>query len=179
MEEIWKDIPGYEDYYQASTLGRIRSVDREVSYLSGKNKVPRTDFWPSQIKTLRYRKDGYLQVNLSKNSKKSYFPVHKIIARVFLGEVPKKMDICHNNGDRSDNRVSNLRYDTRKNNLSDAISHGTRIQGEAHYNVKLTDDQVKEIIKDGRTQKIIASEYGVRQSHISRLKRRTQRRYLR
>lgn len=178
MEEIWKDIPGYEGYYQASTLGRIRSVDREISYLSGKNKVPRTDFWPSQIKTLRYRKDGYLQVNLSKNSKKGYFPVHKIISKVFLGNQPKGMDVCHNNGDRSDNRLSNLRYDTRKNNLSDTILHATRIQGEKHYNAKLTDEQVIKILKDFRNQRVIAEEYGIGQGHVSRLKKRLQRRYL-
>lgn len=178
LNEIWKDVPGYEGYYQASTLGRIRSVDREVTYLSGKNKVPRTDFHSSIIKSTRPRKDGYHQVNLSKDSKKVYPMVHQLVAETFLGPRPENFDTCHNNGIRDDNRIMNLRYDTRKNNFEDTKIHGTRVRGEKQGSSKLTEAQVLSIIKDGRTQKEIAKDYGVGQGHISRLKRGAQWKHL-
>lgn len=178
IEEIWKDIPNYEGYYQASNLGRIRSVDREVTYLSGKNKVPRTDFHPSVIKKLRYRKDGYLQVNLCKESNKAYFPVHKIIAEVFLGARPKNLDICHKNGFRDDNRLENLRYDTRVNNFSDSLDHGTRPLGENRHNSKITDDEFLEIYNSKEDNFMLSNRYGVSKNHIARIKRGEQRKHL-
>jgi hypothetical protein len=178
MEEIWKDIPGYEGYYQASDMGRIKSVDREVSYLSGKNKVPRTDFHKSVIKSTRPRKDGYHQVNLSKDSKKVCPLVHHIIAETFLGQRPFNLDVCHNNGNRDDNRLKNIRYDTRKNNFADELIHGTRPRGEKQGSSKLTEGQIYEILKDNRTQKEIAKDYGIGQGHVSRIKRRVRWQHL-
>ena len=73
MEEIWKDILGYEGIYQVSNLGRIRSVDRVVLYSSGK-KV----FMRGNNLKLRYNNSGYLYVVLSKNQTKSFFLVHRL-----------------------------------------------------------------------------------------------------
>lgn len=108
MEEIWKDILGYEGIYQVSNLGRIRSVDRVVLYSSGK-KV----FMRGNNLKLRYNNSGYLYVVLSKNQTKSFFLVHRLVANAFISNISNKSEIDHINAVRDDNRVCNLRWVTK------------------------------------------------------------------
>ena len=86
--------------------------------------------------------EGYEQTCLGAKFKGS---VHRLILEAFHGPCPDGMESCHNNGIRSDNRVINLRWDTRKNNHADKHRHGTRQVGERHGKAKLTDDNALEI----------------------------------
>ena len=63
----------------------------------------------------------HLFVNLGKNNKHY---VHHLVAAAFLGPRPDGLEICHSNGDATDNRAANLRWDTRSSNLHDAVAHG-------------------------------------------------------
>lgn len=135
MTETWKDIPGWEGFYQASDQGRIRSVDRHDSL----GRLHR-----SQIKKTRNDPSGYPQVDLfkggrSKNGKRGLahpFKVHKLIALTFLGEPPVpeegqgRVEVCHLDGSRDNNKVENLTWGTTSDNRHDAVAHGT------HYNTK-------------------------------------------
>lgn len=121
MEEIWKDILGYEGIYQVSNLGRIRSVDRVVLYSSGK-KV----FMRGNNLKLRYNNSGYLYVVLSKNQTKSFFLVHRLVANAFISNISNKSEIDHINAVRDDNRVCNLRWVTKienRNNIHTKIAN--------------------------------------------------------
>ena len=121
MEEIWKDILGYEGIYQVSNLGRIRSVDRVVLYSSGK-KV----FMRGNNLKLRYNNSGYLYVVLSKNQTKSFFLVHRLVANAFISNISNKSEIDHINAVRDDNRVCNLRWVTKienRNNIHTKIEN--------------------------------------------------------
>ena len=80
------------------------------------------------------------------------------------------MEGCHNDGNALNNNLNNLRWDTPKNNHADKVKHGTTNRGERCGTAKLTLEQVRAIRKDDRLQKIIAKEYEVQQSLISRIK---------
>lgn len=110
MEEIWRDIPGYEGAYQVSSLGRARS-------LPGGSRLAKV------LKPVRAGR--YWKVMPCVAGKVSHVYLHHAVAAAFIGPRPTDLDVCHNNGDRSDNRAENLRYDTASSNMRDAIDHGT------------------------------------------------------
>lgn len=105
MNEIFKDIPGYEGIYQVSNLGRVRSLNFRRS---GNEKIMNT--------TVGH--DGYSRVSLFKNYIRKKYTVHRLIALVFIPNPDNKPCIDHINGNRSDNRVDNLRWCTNKENMN-------------------------------------------------------------
>lgn len=115
--ENWRPIPGYEGFYEVSDLGNVRSLRRVVS---GKTYQGRP------IKACRVS-DGRPGVKLYRGgaATRKNFGVHRIVALAFLGEPPDpRMEVCHNDGDRLNNALSNLRWDTRSNNALDTVRHG-------------------------------------------------------
>jgi len=113
--EIWKDIPDYEGYYQASNLGRIRSLDRTVPY---RNRYER--FYKGRIKKVNVRNKGYKIYTLNINGVYRTFLGSQLVAMAFLGHEPDghKLVVDHINGDRSDDRVDNLRIVSHRANTS-------------------------------------------------------------
>ena len=75
------------------------------------------------------------------------FSVHVLVLTVFIGPCPEGMEGCHEDGDFTNNRVDNLRWDTHQENQRDMVRHGTTnfMPGENHPNAKLTEEQVREI----------------------------------
>lgn len=116
--EEWRPIPGFPGY-EASDQGRVRSLDR-ISTGQLRNRVCGR-LLAQQIKP----GTGYLSVHLTINGRGFTRNVHVLIAATFLGPRPERMDVCHGNGERHDNRPENLRYDTRGANLRDSVAHGT------------------------------------------------------
>lgn len=95
--------------------------------------------------------------------------VHHVVAEAFHGPRPDGMECCHNNGDNTDNRASNLRWDTPKANQHDKIAHGTTNRGSRHGLSKLHECEVREIkraLKAGVPQKYLAAVFRVDQSQI-------------
>lgn len=120
MEEIWKDIPGYEGLYQASSLGRIRSLDRfdgRMHWIKGR------------ILCQTSNKLGYKRLSLFKEGKDKKVIVHRIIAATFLGNHPS-LDVNHIDGNPSNNAISNLEWCTRAEN----IQHSYKILGRPGVN---------------------------------------------
>ena len=118
--EQWKPVHGYEGIYEVSSHGRVRSLDRTVTYSDGrvcrlKGKALRTP--PNQ--------DGYPRANLSAQGKSQVRHVHALVAEAFIGPRPDGVDVCHGDGDPANNRLDNLRYGTRSENMLDAVRHGT------------------------------------------------------
>jgi hypothetical protein len=104
MEEIWKDVQGYEGRYAVSSLGRVKS------FVANKEII------------LKDAKDGgcYRLVSLHLNRKAKTFRIHKLVAIAFLGHIPSghKTVVDHINNKRDDNRASNLQLITSRNNNS-------------------------------------------------------------
>ena len=107
--EIWKDIPEYEGLYQASNMGRIKSLER-IDTRGHRVK--------EKILKLKLTHKGYYTVALCKNSiKKKYF-VHRLVWIAFNGQIPEGYEVNHINEVKSDNRLSNLNLMTHKENCN-------------------------------------------------------------
>lgn len=123
MKEIWKDIKDYEGIYQASNLGRIRTVEGKTTY-SERHGIRR---WKSKI--LKYKgytpKTGY-RVSLWKDKKNKDFLVARLVAFTFLnGDINDRWQtVNHKNGDRMDNRLENLEIISLKENIRHGFKTG-------------------------------------------------------
>lgn len=118
--EEWRPVVGHSGY-EVSNLGNVRSVDRiVVRYQRGRRvEQPRRG---QSITPVANVKSGHLFVRLGRAA---HCTVHALVLEAFVGPRPSGLEGCHNNGDPSDNNVSNLRWDSRSSNLRDAVRHGT------------------------------------------------------
>lgn len=153
--EHWLPVVGFEGLYEVSSHGRVKTIK------TGLIKKP----------TLS-KKEKRLCVMLWKNNKNKLMKVHRLVLFSFVGQPPEKYECCHNDGDYTNNNLSNLRWDTAQNNQLDRIKHGTSNRGERCASAKLTEIQVIRIRNDTRKHKEIAAEYGIRESQVSRIKNR-------
>lgn len=119
MEEIWKDIEGYEGWYQVSNLGRVRSVERYVNY-----KKTGLSFRKSRILKLKSDYYGYRSVNLSVNCKVKTYKVHRLVAQAFIPNPNNLPCINHKDENKSNNFVSNLEWCS----IAYNNTYGTRIE---------------------------------------------------
>jgi hypothetical protein len=113
--EVWKDVIGYEEMYQISNLGRVKSLNRLVSQKNGvKKKIKERVLKPCD------NGKGYLFVILRKDDYSKQRTLHQMVAESFLNHKTKdyKLVVDHKNGIRQDNRLENLQLITQRNNTS-------------------------------------------------------------
>lgn len=132
MEEVWKDVPGYEGLYQVSNLGRVKSLDRLIPCKGGKTKI----ICKGRIKSFCLNK-SYYSVQLCKNAKehKQHF-VHRLVALAFIPNPNNYPEIDHIDGNPENNRVENLRWVTRQQNELNPITRkriSDSISGNKHW----------------------------------------------
>jgi hypothetical protein len=123
MEHIerWKPVVGFEGLYEVSDMGRVRSVARVVPHkTSGHLTIPERILIGSRRAQMKYP-----MVNLWAGNKQHAKYVHALVLEAFVGPRPQKHDVCHFDGSKDNNRLSNLRWGTRKENMQDAVRHGT------------------------------------------------------
>ena len=160
MEEIWKDIKGFEGRYQVSNLGNVRSLGRRVR--CGRNAT--REIKGRVLKPAGSKKDPHLTVTLGHGARGSL--VHQLVARVFLGPCPPGQEVRHLDGNPLNNRLDNLAYGTRAENILDVLRVGKAWR-------KLTAEQAHEIrqrLQKGEKGASLAKEYGVGQACISAIK---------
>jgi hypothetical protein len=165
VAEIWKAVVGYEGQYEVSNLGRVRSVSRIASDGSRRRGY-----------VLRPIAGGYRRqyhyVSLSRGSRAWVKQVHSLVLTAFVGPRKENEEACHGAAGPTDNRLSNLRWDTKKANSADAVAAGSIPTGARHWNAKLSDgcvDRVRDMVRCGVFQHRIGDWFNVSQSQISRI----------
>ena len=123
MAEIWKPIPGHEGAYEASDLGRVRSLDRVTD---------RGRRWKGRLMTPCPLPNDYLIVTLWRDGRQRTPLVHRLVLLTFVGPAPAGTEALHADGDRSNNRLDNLSWGTHSQNQYDQVAHGT------HFNASKT-----------------------------------------
>lgn len=125
--EQWRPVVGYEGDYEVSNKGRVRSLDRTVVHNSGRTQR-RKGRLLATILVL-----GYPRVNLTTPARGARAArIHVLVLEAFVGLRPDGMHGCHNDGDPTNNALSNLRWGTRSENMLDKRKHGT------HHNAAKT-----------------------------------------
>lgn len=143
MEE-WRPIKDYEGLYEVSNIGRVRSLDREIINSNGK-KI----HLKGKILKLQLSNGGYLFVGLNKHNKKHFY-VHFLVAKSFIPNLENKQFIDHINTNKTDNRVENLRWVTREENMNNPLtkekmSEINRGENNPMYGKKISEETKKKI----------------------------------
>lgn len=141
MEEIWKDIKGYEGLYQVSDLGKVKSLERDyVAANGGKRHIE------EHLLLQHPSKKGYLRVKLYKNGVGKTYQVHRLVAETFILNPYNKPQIDHIDGNNQSNIVSNLRFATNKENANNPIT-----KGKNHHSHTEEWKQKMSALKKGKT----------------------------
>lgn len=155
--EIWKPVLGAEGHYEVSNFGNVKSL---------KGRSPR-------LMRLGSAGTGHKGIQLG-SPRRGRFTVHRLVLEAFVGPCPTGMEAAHLNGKPADNRAENLIWCTRKENHSHKKLHGTYQGGQNNEMAKLKNSDIpiiRQRIKNGDNNTVIARDYGVHHSTISEIKR--------
>ncbi len=141
MKENWATVYGFDGYYQVSDLGRVRSVDRVVRCKTCARR------YKGKILTPRVITDNYFQVVLAKKGKRSQLTIHRLVATSFVPNPSRKPQVNHIDGNKQNNKSSNLEWCTQLENNIHARANGLypSVDGENNPRAKLSTSQVIEI----------------------------------
>ena len=117
--ETWLPVPGWEGYYEVSDMGRVKSVPRIVDRRDGSTQVVRGGIMKGTWGSHRYQK-----VLLKKSGVREFWYVHRLVALAFIGPLPDGLETRHLDDDPMNNRLSNLAYGTRLENVADMVRFG-------------------------------------------------------
>jgi len=165
--EIWKDVVGYEGSYQVSNIGRVKSLERIVNGRWG------LEHRKSIILKLALSNFGYYTVGLHYNGVSRTTKVHRLILESFIINYENKIDVNHKNGIKTDNRLENIEWATRSENIIHAFRTGLKFgkKGEDSPTSKLTNIDVLKIRNEYKllTQKEIGKIYGISNQTVSKI----------
>lgn len=166
IEEIWKDVIGYEGYYQVSNIGRVKRLPTIVNHSEPGFKAIKNGRILKQGYNARF---GYMIVQLSKHGVVRTLRVNVLVAIAFIPNPENKPQVNHINGIKTDNRCSNLEWATEMENRRHAIRMGLIKGNDASKMItRETLDKMESMRVDGYTQPQIAKAFNVHQCTVSR-----------
>lgn len=145
MPERWLPVVGYEDYYEVSDHGNVRSLDRLITCVDLLNGVPRQRQWIMKGRVLTVsltapnRRGVYHRVQLARNGESRPYLVYVLVARAFLGLLPEGMETRHGAAGQLEDSVWNLSYGTHDENQEDRVRDHTDNAGTHNGQAKLTE----------------------------------------
>ena len=156
MQEVWKDISGYEGVYQVSNLGRVKSM-RKWSSVQGRYCQREKILKQYQSKT------GYLQINLKSEGTRKLGLIHRLVAQAFIPNPDNKREVNHINGNKTDNRVENLEWCTSQYNTVHAYKTGL----ETHPTRKISQYDLRgDLIKEWDSIREAGNTLGIQEANI-------------
>lgn len=173
---------------QSTTSVEFREIERFPGYRFGDDGTAWTrhdfhhglsDTWRPLLGSNHPR--GYRRVEIWVDGKAHYCFLHRLVLEAFVGPQPPKCQACHNDGNTSNNKLSNLRWDTAKANQADRIKHGTAMFGVGHARAKLRDEDIpviRQLCIDGKGCLEIGRMYGVNENAIRLIKKRVNWRHI-
>lgn len=171
MKEIWKTVQGYENKYEVSNLGRVKSLERIDRY---NRKIE------EKILAPRKHTGGYLRVQLSRKD----FYIHRLVAQAFIPNLENKKYINHIDGNKTNNKVENLEWCTANENMKHAyyilqyadndfmskIANSENHKKAMKKRRKLTNQQILQIRNSKESEYKLAEKYNVCRSHIHNIR---------
>ena len=160
MIEEWRSVVGYESFYEVSNVGRVRSLDR----YDGCNR-----FRPGRLRAtpIDGTSTGYRYVSLCKNGIAKKLNVHVLVLEAFVGPRPSPAhEACHENGDRANATLKNLRWGTPESNQADKWAHGTMLAGSKNPKAVFCEEVVGWIKESRQSSLALAPLLGVSSSAI-------------
>ncbi|MDH0749524.1 NUMOD4 motif-containing HNH endonuclease [Pseudomonas sp. GD03842] len=166
MNEIWKDVVGFEGSYEVSSHGRVRSLDRICIGPSGRTRSRKGALMTQTLDK------GYFLVSLFGPDAKVMRRVHRLVAEAFHGAPSDGAVVNHIDGNKVNNLYTNLEWTTVQGNTVHSYATGLQLgrKGTAHHNIRITEDDVRNIVRrlsNGERQDSIASEFGISKSQVS------------
>jgi len=161
MEEIWKDVKGYEGLYKASSLGRIKTVERTINYGNFVGFVKKEMF------IRQHFRDGYYYLSLSKNGVSKTKRVHRLIAEAFIPNPENKQEVNHIDCNKINNCVDNLEWCTPRENMKHAYENN-RIK----HGASLTDGKImliREMHRNGINKTVISNVFKISNQYVSKI----------
>lgn len=170
MTEEWRDVKGYEGYYQVSNFGRVMGLPRKI------NRRVHGRLLQQSIHTRIFKPiahtNGYHQVILSKNGDKRHFFVHRLVAQAFITQPLESLEVNHINGDKKDNTINNLEWVTHKENSEHAGFNKLMPIGSRNGMTVLKPCQVMYIRYSSSSYTSLVQMFNVSRSLISQIKLR-------
>lgn len=148
----WRIYPN-DKRYEVSDSGLVRRIDTQ--------RVRTPSSTPSGYKVIVFSNPG---------GKHTGRYVHRMVMESFVGPCPKDKEVSHLNGINTDNRLENLKYETRKENVARKVEHKTDYNGHRNPAAKLSKSDVRKIKKESGTLEEIGVRYGVSRATIGRIK---------
>ena len=173
--ETWRPVVGFEGFYEVSDHGRVRGVDRVETY-------SRIDQYSGRVISVhRHHRgrllrpgrsvSGHLTVVLGRGNTRQ---VHALVLEAFAGPCPPGQECCHTDDCPGNNKLNNLRWGTRSDNLHDAVRNGKKPVGERHYLAKLRASDIPAIrarCAEGRGNvAALARQHGVNEATIRQVR---------
>jgi hypothetical protein len=171
-QEHWRPVVRFEECYEVSDQGRVRSIDRVVMKFNPKRGAIIPYRLRGKILALCRDRDGYLRAPLCKDGDERGAFVHTLVLEAFIGPRPTGLQACHwPDPSRDNNRLSNLRWGSSSSNQRDRFDHGTDSRGERNPSAKLIESEVRQILASEGTDSAVAARFGVSQQTVSSIRR--------
>lgn len=149
MTEIWKDIKGFEGLYQVSNLGNIKSLEKIRIMPNGGNRI-----YSQKILIPVMNRNNYLSVQLCKDGIVTRHLVHRLVAMQFINNPLSKPQINHIDGNKSNNIISNLEWNTPKENIQHSFNNNLNPKQRAVNQYTITGELVNTFISTREAERI-------------------------